>query len=658
MTTKSLKTFRIKSFYFILLVLFSIHAYPQNAPGALTGQQRKILLKGGYSLITGDTIIYSSSDTIIYIPFSKEYYFKKGKAEDEIFQKLSERSKTSRIASTIANNVIRKSQRRLPEDTLNTSLSINYFKPYHHLIIRRVECKRLMPFGTSVTDTLVQTGKWYQKAGNATHIRTAQWVLKNNLLFKPGDEIEPAVLADNERILRELPYISDARILIKNVSPDGDSADVIIITKDVWSIGAGAELSDVDAGNIRIYDNNVLGSGKTFDNRIFWNMNKPSKLGYDGILRLTNIDGSFIDGTIEFIDYYGTQSYKAALNRNFFTHGIKYAGGVMAEHMTTFHRVNVCDTVLTPVSYRYAGCWAGRSFALPSNGNQLLRSNLVLSGSVIYYDYSERPSYVSPVAYYPYHDRILLLGSLAHTSQGFYKSNLIYNFGRTEDIPFGHMISVTGGMENSEFRQRPYLKIHLSGGMFLHRYGYLYTLAEAGSFLYHHRTEQAVTRIQLSYFSNLVEVGIHSLRSFVSMTYVEGHNMFTGEYLTINKSDGIRGFRDDSIRGISKIVTSVESNLFTPYYLLGFRFACFVFADIALIGNSFSSLMTNGIYSGIGCGIRLKNERLVLPAIQFRFTYYPNVTPATSYRMLDMLGENRLNPRDFYVRQPELVKFQ
>ena len=46
----------------------------------------------------------------------------------------------------------------------------------------------------------------------------------------------------------------------------------------------------------------------------------------------------------------------------------------------------------------------------------------------------------------------------------FYKTNLIYSYGRTEDIPCGVLVNLTAGKEINEYKERFYTGINLSAG--------------------------------------------------------------------------------------------------------------------------------------------------------------------------------------------------
>ncbi len=621
-------------------------------------KQKKVSLKAGYSLVKKDTSFYAIKDTIVYVPIQQEYFIRKGYSSKDFFSTIHQKSSRYRITREIANTIIKASEKRLPSDTLNTKLSESYFDTYQNLVIRKIQYKRLEPFGPTVYDTTIRAKLWYQKAGNATHIRTAQWIVRNNMLFKNGDLVNPAVIADNERLLRQLSFIQDAKISISGVSSNGDSVDIDVITKDVWSIGASINSPDqLKTGSLRLWDNNLLGLGKVYDNRIYWNVNKKDTLGYSGLLRLDNINGSFVNAIIDYKDYYGTQSFSTVLARNFFTPKIKWAGGANADYVSTFQQASPQDTIISPLSYRDAGFWLARSFQLSNDVLSPIRQNLVLSGSVNYYDFLARPIDVSADRFYRFHDRVLLLGSIAFTRQGFYKSNLIYNFGRTEDIPYGYMVNFTGGSEKSEFKQRVYTSFHLSHANYLGRHGYLYSAVGLGSFWNSKNPEQSIFKTQFNYFSNLQEIGQSSVRQFISLTYLQGFNMFSDEYTTINSLQGIRGYQNSTIMGLTKMILSFETTVFSPFYVLGFRFVFFGFADAALIGSS-RYVFDNSDYYGLGLGMRVKNERLVIPALQIRFAYYSAPTQSGDHYVLDFIGESRLNPKDFYVRQPDLLKFQ
>ena len=81
---------------------------------------------------------------------------------------------------------------------------------------------------------------------NSLHHITKTQVVKNNLFFKKNDALKPYLMADNERFLRQLPYLQDAGFTVVPV-PGTDSVDVIVAVKDVFSSGRRHWLTRIKA---------------------------------------------------------------------------------------------------------------------------------------------------------------------------------------------------------------------------------------------------------------------------------------------------------------------------------------------------------------------------------------------------------------------------
>ncbi|MEO6684024.1 MAG: hypothetical protein ABIN48_14465 [Ginsengibacter sp.] len=111
-----------------------------------------------------------------------------------------------------------------------------HFEKYEGLIIRDIVIKRLS-FGINSADTTQMRTSTFIDLANQVHHLTKTKVIQRNLLFKEGDPIRPFLLADNARFLRQLPYLQDADIIVKKVSSHSDSADILVVVKDVFSLG-------------------------------------------------------------------------------------------------------------------------------------------------------------------------------------------------------------------------------------------------------------------------------------------------------------------------------------------------------------------------------------------------------------------------------------
>src|SRR5207245_563075 len=83
------------------------------------------------------------------------------------------------------------------------------YAKYKGKIIRSISIKRL-DFGTPITDTSKRVRTVLTRLATSLHRKTAEGVIRNNLFFKTGDKLMPDLVADNERHLRDLPYLHDA----------------------------------------------------------------------------------------------------------------------------------------------------------------------------------------------------------------------------------------------------------------------------------------------------------------------------------------------------------------------------------------------------------------------------------------------------------------
>jgi len=108
--------------------------------------------------------------------------------------------------------------------------STSPFKKYEGKIIRNREVIRLNAFGTNLDNPAKEASSKHQQLLNSTYTKTKSFILNRYLLFREGDTISSLEMADNERLLRQLPFIDDAIITI--VTVDSSYADVAIIVRE------------------------------------------------------------------------------------------------------------------------------------------------------------------------------------------------------------------------------------------------------------------------------------------------------------------------------------------------------------------------------------------------------------------------------------------
>lgn len=621
-------------------------------------------MKSGYILYADDRIVTAKNDTSVELPINIDFYIKKTNSiSDRFFSKLREASYKRRWTRELHNVVVVADERKIKRDTISTQKSEVPFLPYRNLIIRQIKILKLDVFGPTIYEPEKKPHTALGAFANSTHVKTQDWVIKNHLLFKNGQTIDPYTFADNERLLRELPYIEDARIKIENISATGDSADVLVVVKDNLAKGFDITSNDLKSIYIDLWEKNIMGTGQELDNDYY---NYPTKVptkGFDGYYKMQNIGGSYINGQIGY-NFYGNKGYSFNLWRDFFTQKTVYAGALSYQNLDGFTllRDSFNHYVYRPLSGRTMSAWIGKAFPV----NKLFvsttaRDNFILSAGVFQWDYFRRP-YVAENFRYIYQNKTFVLWNFSFSSQGYYRSSLVYNYGRTEDIPYGLLIKVTNGIEMNEFDNRVYYGLSMTKGNFVDDIGYISANAAWGGFLSEgdesKGIQQEVLKINLNTFSNLLIVGQFRFRNFINIGFTEGFHRNPDEYITINDLSGVRGFQSDSVHGTQRLVINLESVCFTPYYAAGFRFAIFGFADLGWIGYAKKNIFDNPLYSGFGLGFRLRNEKLVFKTFQIRLAYYPWLPHQAQGDFFSISEESKFNPGNFSVKSPEIVSFQ
>lgn len=533
-----------------------------------------------------------------------------------------------------------------------------YYRLYSGKKIRNIEIVKLDVFGPALKDTTTTATSWINKFGNNTHIKTREFIIRNNLLFNSGDTINPILLVDNERLIRQLDYIKDASIQIAEIPKSPDYVDILIITKDVYSAGFYVDLFSLESGVIELYENNLAGLGHKLQGSLYLNTNEIPPTGFEFNYNINNIGGSFVKSRIQYLKAFETEKFGITLNRTFFSYNTKWAGGLRLYQTSSLNNIKKIDTTLLDVRLNYAtqDIWFGRSFLLKTSNLQYQnRTRLIIGARYINNTFYKGPE-VSERYNFQYHDNQMVLGSIAFSRQKYYKSNLVYGFGKTEDIPIGCLVQFNMGFEKDEFYKRPYWGLRLSRGIYYPKIGYLNFHGEFGGLYYDDQLEQGVITFTGQAISNLHYFNRLKLREFLSVNYTRGINRFSDEKVYLTTED-IWGLSSDYLFGIQKVSFHSELIAFSNLFIYNFRFLFFGFGDVGLIGPENRSIFSNKLYSGIGLGIKVRNENLVFKTIQIKFAYYPTVPNDSEHFYWLISGENYQKPINFEPTAPYIIEY-
>jgi hypothetical protein len=555
-------------------------------------------------------------------------------------------------------------------DSINIATALNTksespFKPYEGKVIRHIFI-RGYGFEQTFTDTSRRLQYFGTKVLNQLHRKTRDWVIRNNLFIKENTPVNAFKLADNERVIRNLNFIQDARILVTFV-PETDSVDLVVVFKDLFTIGGAIGSLGYPPFSFRgnVSEANFLGMGQRIQGGFNLEQNRDPNFGPQLLYSKTNIGGSFVNATASYTQinsdlYPGTPDERAwfiRLDRPLYAPYAHLAGGFTIGHFENFNVYHNVDSVFYKYSYHTHDGWIGWNL-----GSERFLSNTAVRDrkfvAIRYFrnDFDSIPKQIGKDNFnFRFNSREAALASFTFFRQDFYKTNYIYGFGTTEDIPIGYNVAFTGGWYRQLYLDRPYVGVDANEFVVSKRGAFIQFFLRSGTFLRKGKLEDASTLVGASYYSPLFVFPAVKIRQYINFSYTRQFNRLGIDPLTLNNVFGLRYFSGDSTFGSQRMTLHSETTLFLNYKFLGFKFAPFAFGDLSFLTPEVGHFDKSSLYHGIGAGIRARNENLVFNTIELRMVYFPRKTMQNnSFKIMFNTGiQFRYN--NTYVRQPDVV---
>jgi hypothetical protein len=533
------------------------------------------------------------------------------------------------------------------------------FKNYQGKIIRKVLIYPLDPFGSSITDTVNRTKSNAGKFINSIHLETKKSVIRKNLFFKPGQTIDARLLAENERLLRQIDAFDDANIMVAPIKSSSDSVDIIVITKDVWSIGIGFGAITFNKASFSLYDANFLGFTNLLSTHMSLDEKRAPFFRFDGISYVfKNIGGFFFDYSLGALqDNYGNQNFYSVLQREFYSNVTKWAGGISFNYSRD---ANIINDSMKIISYSTTGgLWAARAFLFKKSRQQL---RLVILESASIKHYTSRPA-VTPDSNKRYYDIFRPLTGVAISNNRYYLTHYVTQFGKTENIPYGYLLEGTAGPEFNDFHTRLFGEILISAGDFVGNIGYFYGRISLSGYYHHASFEDAILKIQGNWLSPLwmSPNKKYKFRTYLRSDYRLGFNFLKNnkDYVDLTQIlDIIKGSEILDTEGDHSFSASITTIMFTPWQFYGFKFGLMARLQGGLITKNKKPLFTQSFYSGIKAGILVKNDNLIFPTLVFSVSYFPNKLKGSSMFFITFENNPFLNMPDFNVRAANVESLQ
>ncbi len=503
-------------------------------------------------------------------------------------------------------------------------------------VIRSIIVEKL-DFSRTVNDTSKSTKNLFNDIGNKLHPNTSEKVIKNNLFFSEGDTLYPALMADNERFLRDISYLQDARILIRNTENTKDRVDVIIICKDVFPVGGSADLGSEKLINFEVNDDNLAGTGDRVAFKNMIDLDRTPHYGASiGYLK-RNIMGSFINVDL------GYSNIEPALNSGRREESVLYVkadlplvspystwtGGY--ESSIRFTRNNyISDSLYASdfkYNYRLIDSWVGYNIGAKAHISDRFqnRRKYLLALRSVYRHFNDIPNINKTIYNSLYSNLTSILASISVFEQDYYHTNFIYGFGRNEDVPEGFSMSLTAGWTNKNNFSRPYVGFDYQRNYFTRKNAYINYTFKFGTYYWGNQFEDLSFLTGFEHFTKLKKIkgSRWQTRQFLSGSVTQLLRTRLNDPLLISSIYGLLGTNNKSIKASTRITGNYEKVFYNNWKFFGFSFAPFGFTNITYLRVTGTAVSKGDIYTSFGAGVRTRNENLVFGTMELRAYYYP-----------------------------------
>lgn len=543
------------------------------------------------------------------------------------------------------------------------------FQKYRNRIIRHIIVQPL-EFGILIGDTTKRFNNGLTHLANSVHKTTRNFVLRNQLFFHENDRVSPYLLGNNERYLRDLPFLQEAHIMVKPVKESPDSVDVFVYTKDVLSVGGSADIHDSQSGRLEIREDNFGGWGDRLALQGLFDQERNQHFGFGAEYIKRNILGTFIDGSGGYLNFSPAFSSRRSEESLGYLRLVKplvnpymhWTYAISAEtHATTnmFSTDSIYHNTLR-YKYRVYDAWAGLNLSTRHIGasNEFEKLRFLVSARLLDQKFLMKPEAYQAHYNYAYADLRAFLGALSIFRLNFYKTSYIYGFGRKEDLPEGLEASLTTGFTIKEGRKRPYLALFFEKYHLTRKESYIDYALSMGSSMYDRKAEDASLLATMDYFGKLHQMSSRwKQRFFLNASYARQFHPLLDEPLYLESSYGLSDFHNNLRGGIMRATVKGESVFFSPWNLFFFKFAPFVFGSATAFQYPYETgYNTKRIYGSVGGGMRTRNESLVFGTIELRGSWFPKKDAFNNNYLIQLNTNLRFKFNQQFIRRPEFVQ--
>ena len=524
-------------------------------------------------------------------------------------------------------------------------------------------------FSSSIDSKESTFKDFFSRLGNKIHSNSNTRAIRENLFFKEWDLFDPSIIAYNEKWLRDLTYIQDAKITVIPTPYDTNQVDLLVVTKDLFSYGGEVLINNSKAYSAKVNNINLGGTGNSvqliqnFENE----RNPKSGWGYD--LGLSNIMGSFISLNAG-INQYGNnmvnnilsaQKKYISVQRPILHPNSKWLGGM--EYLEATNKnvfpdrwAGIFDQEMN-YDLIHKDIWIGYQL---SKQNKLIKTNE--DRRFIQYRHLENNFKERPNDYLLQYDRNyqnLIADFVSYTivRQSVYRTRYLYGLGRYEDLPIGRNLTWTSGRYQIEGEIAPYFGFKFEQYKLSKKENYTHIIANIASSYMDQGLQDFRFLASLEQFSKLKYLNNgFGYRQILNLSFTQTLKNKYNDPLRINSIYGIPQLNKEQIKGGTRLTANWETVLYNNRAIWGFKSAPFVFGNITYIRTVGDPILKGDIFSSLGTGIRVRNENLIFGTIELKGFYFPRTNLQLSPWNFSLITNLRYKYNSNFIEKPNYVE--
>ena len=449
---------------------------------------------------------------------------------------------------------------------------------------------------------------WLFELADRVHVDTRHSVVENIVLFESGAAIDKQSLEESERLLRDKPYLFDARIIPRRLCDD--ILDIDIVVRDVWTLMPRFDFTRAGGDNewgLGLEDVNFLGSGRIIGAGY---SKDEDREGWDFFFVDPNVRGSRVRLHLEFEDNDDGSQQFAALGLPFYSVNTKRAWHAAVDNVDQEQGLYFLSDKVSEFRHEYLTSTALLGFSGGLKDGWVNRWRVGFT-----YDdhtFEEIPGVQPPDPFpedrklsYPWvsyeklenrYEKTANLDRVERTEDVFMGKRFLWELGYSDEI-FGaddqsRLVYYTGYWDAMWFRDNL-----LTYGADIRGWWNFEENEEEDLQVRGIATYQLRQRERFAFFTKL------------DATYVS--NRPVDKQILLGGTFGLRGYPNRYQTGDKRILLNLEERYYSDIYLLRlFRLGFAAFVDV---GRAWSSDSPSGdefgVLANVGVGVRFESTR-------------------------------------------------